>query len=776
MRFTISLAVVAAISFTSNVCVLADGPESRPAQSPTETKVEPYNFSFRPAASDGIHAVICIRPALLVSQPGMAPHLQRIRKEWDDFQVQRKCQPLPDGLTLADVDQIVCDLARRDNDRIAHVTDSSGWVNANFASNYFVAHLRRDVDWEKVLTALFGKVSTIKQGGHFIYTIRIPAISDDWRMDFCAIDARTLVRVSRPATVLPVFGLGMLPICPLTTTLNQTPFVIPSRGEKKVIELGAAWTKVEHLPLAIGFDNHDSYWTNPVASAPKRIADLVRIFNAADSLCAGAGFGPGLEERIAIQGKGEAQAVEAIAAMEGFAKMVKDEVLTKQEKGKNAPLDELGKQMWDEMVKSMKVERKGALVRVSSHLDVTCADLFAQLDREVDSDEAVNRGGELIEKQEYDKAIKEYDEAIRLNPGNACAFLSRGRAWHLKKDLDKAIADYNEAIRLEPENADAFQNRGRAWYSKCEYDKAIKDDDAVIHLNSNDASAFQDRGDARYCMKEFDKAIKDYDEAIHLAPKDPGHFYSRALAWGKKRDLDRAIKDFGEVIKLNPEYAGAFYYRASTWLAKKEYDKAINDFNQAIRLDPKVADKFARRGSTWLAKKEYDTAIKDYDEAIRLDPKDADNFSCRGIGWGIQKQYGKAIKDFEDAVRLDPKDSYPVIYGYLTARAAGNEARAARFLKDAVGKLDESDWPYPVIKYLRGEIDEPALIKLAIDDDKLTEVHCYLGLDDLSKGRKNEAIANFQWVKERGAAGNIEYAIAIAELERLKASAAKSKP
>ena len=60
----------------------------------------------------------------------------------------------------------------------------------------------------------------------------------------------------------------------------------------------------------------------------------------------------------------------------------------------------------------------------------------------------------------YDKAIKDYDEAIRLDPKDAIAFIDRGYAWSAKEDYDKAIKDYDEAIRLDPKNAPAFDNRG----------------------------------------------------------------------------------------------------------------------------------------------------------------------------------------------------------------------------------------------------------------------------------------------------------------------------
>ena len=72
-------------------------------------------------------------------------------------------------------------------------------------------------------------------------------------------------------------------------------------------------------------------------------------------------------------------------------------------------------------------------------------------------------GGVLYaHKGDNDRAIADFNEAIRLDPKSALTFRNRGDAYTDKGDHDRALADYNEAIRLDPNNALAFCNRGRA--------------------------------------------------------------------------------------------------------------------------------------------------------------------------------------------------------------------------------------------------------------------------------------------------------------------------
>ena len=71
-----------------------------------------------------------------------------------------------------------------------------------------------------------------------------------------------------------------------------------------------------------------------------------------------------------------------------------------------------------------------------------------------------HRGVAYSQKDDYDRAIADFSEVIRLHPEYSVAFVHRAIAYARKRDNDRAIADFNEAIRLDPTNALAFCYRG----------------------------------------------------------------------------------------------------------------------------------------------------------------------------------------------------------------------------------------------------------------------------------------------------------------------------
>ncbi|MDR1467911.1 MAG: tetratricopeptide repeat protein, partial [Spirochaetaceae bacterium] len=61
-------------------------------------------------------------------------------------------------------------------------------------------------------------------------------------------------------------------------------------------------------------------------------------------------------------------------------------------------------------------------------------------------------------KGENDKAIADYNQALRINPNYAEVYYNRGYAYAMKKDYARARADWEKALQLDPNDADARGN------------------------------------------------------------------------------------------------------------------------------------------------------------------------------------------------------------------------------------------------------------------------------------------------------------------------------
>jgi tetratricopeptide (TPR) repeat protein len=385
-----------------------------------------------------------------------------------------------------------------------------------------------------------------------------------------------------------------------------------------------------------------------------------------------------------------------------------------------------------------------------------------------------NRGFAYSAKGDNDRAIADYDQAIKINPLPASnphvnVYVNRGNAYLAKGDFDRAIADSNEAIRLDPKLANAYGNRGIAYYRKGDYDRAIADYTETIRLDPKLATAFNYRASAYEYKGEYHRAIADSNEAIRLDPKLATAYSVRASAYNSKGDYDRAIADSNEAIRLDPKLAAAYQSRGVTYRAEGDFDRAIADSNEAIRLDPKLAAAYVDRGLAYAAKGDLKRAIADYNDAITLDPKSAFAHNVRGIANLYAGAIPKALTDLDQASRLDSKNSYTAIWFDIVNKRSNLPSRLAQ----AMTQIDSTKWPAPVIRLYLGQLTPGAVLAAADDRSPNTkkghvcEANFYSAQLALQQGAKAEAWRLFQLAAADCPKEFVEWPAANAELRAL---------
>ena len=227
-----------------------------------------------------------------------------------------------------------------------------------------------------------------------------------------------------------------------------------------------------------------------------------------------------------------------------------------------------------------------------------------------------HRGVGLLLQGNFDRAIVELNEALRIDPNHKRSYNSRGNAWRGKGDLDQAIADYDEAIRLDPTFAFPYNGRAGAWYNK----------------------------------GELDRAIADYGTVIRLDPTLAAPYNNRALAWREKGELDRALADADDALRRDPKNVAVYANRGDIWRLKGDLVRALADQDQAIRLDAKSPLPFLARGDTLRYKGDLARALADYDQALRVSADYIPALVGRGLVFEKQGNLARARAEYEKAL------------------------------------------------------------------------------------------------------------------------------
>jgi tetratricopeptide (TPR) repeat protein len=129
----------------------------------------------------------------------------------------------------------------------------------------------------------------------------------------------------------------------------------------------------------------------------------------------------------------------------------------------------------------------------------------------------LSNGKALRDRHELDKALEAFSASLALAPTSA-AFSLRGNVHYDKSNWDKAIADYSDTIRLDPQNGEAFNNRAWTYYRAGRQAEALEDANNAVRLLAKEAYVWDTRGHVNAKLGNRDAAIKDFRAALAIDP------------------------------------------------------------------------------------------------------------------------------------------------------------------------------------------------------------------------------------------------------------------
>jgi tetratricopeptide (TPR) repeat protein len=252
---------------------------------------------------------------------------------------------------------------------------------------------------------------------------------------------------------------------------------------------------------------------------------------------------------------------------------------------------------------------------------VGCADFLSARDREIqDATQAIEtarddgrrakaysaRGTAYSEKARYgrllkrvsndeyerlfDLAIKDHNQAVALNPGNAEVYVNRAHAYYdrgsydliyttepwkvaptTKSWFDAAASDFEKAAEKDPRNDMAFDLLGLTYQQAGEEDEAVRAYTQEMALNSFGKQRLADA----YCFFGFrHQQQKEYAAAAAA--------YQKSIEFGRADDKSCPYEPFASMVGI---------YVTET----REYDKAWEAIHRAPNADLRIAPELMER-------------------------------------------------------------------------------------------------------------------------------------------------------------------------------------
>lgn len=272
-----------------------------------------------------------------------------------------------------------------------------------------------------------------------------------------------------------------------------------------------------------------------------------------------------------------------------------------------------------------------------------------------EADERNKAGVSLANRSESEKAIVEFDEAIRVDPELALAYYNRAQVYFETGQFDAAKKEYDQAISLEPESILFYTQRGNAYLALGEYDLAVQDQNRAINLDPKFALGFYNRGGAYAVLDRRDEAIQDYIQAVALDRRinQKNNISARCALFDDLYQDDVAFKDCRGLFSHDSLFAKAFADRGFEKLGRGENLQAIYDYDKAIYLSA-TPEFYNNRGLAYKSMGKFDEAFEDFKAAIGRGAGFAPAFYNQGSMLYELGEYQFAVRDYSSAIRIDP--------------------------------------------------------------------------------------------------------------------------
>lgn len=251
------------------------------------------------------------------------------------------------------------------------------------------------------------------------------------------------------------------------------------------------------------------------------------------------------------------------------------------------------------------------------------------------------RGIDKFESDNYQDAIADFTESIRLNP-TAASYNLRAISKKRINDYSGAINDLYRALELDPKDYDSNFNLGNyLFYFKNDYYGSL--------------SAFENYFNVSDWSGSYNDLIASYLFSYSLFNKE---VYNQSFS-----RIDWLIKNNDLSTELEKEdIADIYYLRGQNYFVKDSLNLAILDYEKAAELAPEVALFQERIGDTYSKMNEYDKAIDFYNKAILLDKNKTTVYEWRAYAFEKKEDYYSALFDMNEAIKLATEEDQQAYY------------------------------------------------------------------------------------------------------------------
>jgi tetratricopeptide (TPR) repeat protein len=312
-----------------------------------------------------------------------------------------------------------------------------------------------------------------------------------------------------------------------------------------------------------------------------------------------------------------------------------------------------------------------------------------------DSDALLKEAIDAQQRGDYQKAIRDYRELLKLRPTEVEARVNLGAALVHLGQYDAAIAEYHAALPLLSDKNSVLLNLGLAFYKKGDFPDAREQFEALHHAQPADVRVAILLGDTYLRLGDYTAAQTMLSPMEAANAQNPDFEYvlgSVLIGLGQRREGVSRV----EKVAIAGQSADAYMIAGATLLQINEFEQARRDLDAALRLNPNLPGIYTLAGTARDKTGDVKEAEPAFRSALKQKPDDFDANLYLGAILYKRRELDEAKIYLDKALRLQPTSSMARYEMAMLKSASQNYDAAVQDLEGLI--KDDPHWLEPHVE------------------------------------------------------------------------------
>ena len=269
-------------------------------------------------------------------------------------------------------------------------------------------------------------------------------------------------------------------------------------------------------------------------------------------------------------------------------------------------------------------------------------------------------GNLSVNEVRFDDATREFDEALKLAPGDPDITVDAAIASFRAGDVKKARQLAQSVVAANPHNPHAQNVLGRIEFYRGDFPAAIRDLQASVALQEDFETSYI-LGVAYLQAKRFADGQKWFQRVQETMGESAALHVLIGRAYLIGHFPESAVAEFRRAIQLDPKYPRAHAllgYSILEFRGEEAYPQARLEFERELKLHPEDYNALLLLGISAVALRDFPAAEAALLHASRLRPEEAFAYLYLGETYSETKRLPQAVETLEKYIRLvrDPEE------------------------------------------------------------------------------------------------------------------------